>query len=163
MSKIVKLAAAAAVVVLSAGFATTAALGGGRSPITAAPVVDVKGPCDEAEHANDPRCAGALLIPEDAPSPDATATPGDDDGPGDTSGPCDEAEHANDPRCTGAGAGDDNSGPGNAGDDDRIDNSGPSENSGPGNADDDEDDDDSGHGHGDDDDDDDHGGSSGRD
>jgi hypothetical protein len=59
---------------------------------------DISGPCDEAEHANDPRCAG---------TPPATGGDddviGDDDGVGDDiSGPCDEAEHANDPRCTGA-------------------------------------------------------------
>ncbi|MGH2557209.1 MAG: hypothetical protein ACRDHO_16080, partial [Actinomycetota bacterium] len=63
------------------------------------------GPCDEAEHANDPRCAGVS-----AP----TAGQNDQAARGiDVSGPCDEAEHANDPRCTGgAGAADDNSGPG---------------------------------------------------
>jgi hypothetical protein len=55
---------------------------------------DISGPCDEAEHANDPRCAGV--------APTATTTVGDDDEAGeDISGPCDEAEHANDPRCTG--------------------------------------------------------------
>jgi hypothetical protein len=52
--------------------------------------VDVSGPCDEAEHANDPRCTGTT-----APVP---AQP---QGDVDISGPCDEAEHANDPRCTG--------------------------------------------------------------
>jgi hypothetical protein len=56
--------------------------------------VDISGPCDEAEHANDPRCTGAGVdpTPEDSPSVDADE---------DISGPCDEAEHANDPRCTG--------------------------------------------------------------
>jgi hypothetical protein len=92
--------------------------------------VDISGPCDEAEHANDPRCAGQ------APAADR-----DDDAPAigvDISGPCDEAEHANDPRCTGAATGGQT----------RIDNSGPgSVNSG---RDDDGDDDHSGHGGGDD-------------
>jgi hypothetical protein len=75
---------------------------------------DISGPCDEAEHANDPRCTGI--------APATTTTVGDDDEAGeDVSGPCDEAEHANDPRCTGAQADDDdrqgrNRGPG--GDDD---------------------------------------------
>jgi hypothetical protein len=75
---------------------------------------DISGPCDEAEHANDPRCTGI--------APATTTTVGDDDEAGeDISGPCDEAEHANDPRCTGAQADDDdrqgrNRGPG--GDDD---------------------------------------------
>jgi hypothetical protein len=75
---------------------------------------DISGPCDEAEHANDPRCTGI--------APATTTTVGDDEEAGeDISGPCDEAEHANDPRCTGAHADDDdrhgrNRGPG--GDDD---------------------------------------------
>ena len=103
--------------------------------------VDISGPCDEAEHANDPRCTGAQ-----APAPRV-----DDDAPAtgvDISGPCDEAEHANDPRCTGAPVGGQ----------ERVDNSGPgSVNSG---HDDDGDDDDdrSGHGGGDDSGGDDHGG-----
>ena len=86
--------------------------------------VDISGPCDEAEHANDPRCAG-----QPTPAPQAPAQGVD------ISGPCDEAEHANDPRCTGGGV----SG--------HVDNSGPgSMNSGPGNAEDrDDGDDDSGH------------------
>ena len=108
---------------------------------------DISGPCDEPEHANDPRCTGVTV-------PGAGDDNGDDDGPGDISGPCDEAEHANDPRCTGAAPadssgpgpggqeddnsgpshGDDNSGPG-GGDDD---NSGPSDNSGPGSGGDDD-------------------------
>jgi hypothetical protein len=57
--------------------------------------VDISGPCDEAEHANDPRCAGV----------NAPALP--EGGADDISGPCDEAEHANDPRCTGVGVGND--------------------------------------------------------
>lgn len=68
--------------------------------------VDVSGPCDEAEHVNDPRCAGVVL-----PGPAAGTAAGGVD----ISGPCDELEHVNDPRCTGAGrAADDNSGPGSA-------------------------------------------------
>lgn len=70
---------------------------------------DVSGPCDEAEHRNDPRCTGAA-----APAPAQAVTTADDDGPGDISGPCDEAEHANDQRCAGGAAADDDSG-----DDDR--------------------------------------------
>ena len=81
---------------------------------------DVSGPCDEAEHANDPRCNGAQG------QKDGRRDDDDDDGAGDISGPCDEAEHANDPRCTGAGG-------------DRVDNSGPgSANSGHGNGHDDD-------------------------
>jgi len=101
--------------------------------------VDISGPCDEAEHANDPRCTGQ------APATQAPAETGED-----ISGPCDEAEHANDPRCTGAPTGRvDNSGPGSVnsghgGDDDH---------SGPGHGGDDSGGDDhSGHGGGGDDD-----------
>jgi hypothetical protein len=105
---------------------------------------DVSGPCDEAEHAGDPRCTGQAAPPrldDNAPA----------QGGVDISGPCDEAEHAGDPRCTGAPAGN------------RVDNSGPgSVNSGPGsvNSGHDDDrgfDDHGGHG-GDDDGGDDHGG-----
>jgi hypothetical protein len=70
---------------------------------------DISGPCDEAEHRNDPRCAG-VSVPASAPAPGVTTA--DDDGPGDISGPCDEAEHRNDSRCTGDAAAD------NRGDDD---------------------------------------------
>jgi hypothetical protein len=91
---------------------------------------DISGPCDEAEHANDPRCAGQAPGARDD---DAPATGGVD-----ISGPCDEAEHANDPRCTGASA------PA-AG---RVDNSGPgSLNSGPGSVNSGDDDDDGGDDH----------------
>jgi hypothetical protein len=95
---------------------------------------DISGPCDEAEHANDPRCTGV--------APATTTTVGDDDEAGqDISGPCDEAEHANDPRCTGAQADDDdrhgsNRGPGGD-DDDHGGNSGRGGNSGHGGGDDD--------------------------
>ena len=51
---------------------------------------DVSGPCDEAEHANDPRCTGTSTQPRAA-----------DEVGEDVSGPCDEAEHAADPQCTG--------------------------------------------------------------
>ena len=94
---------------------------------------DVPGPCDEPEHANDPRCAGGATtatatnatITTNATTTTRNATtttetlgrdarePGED-----VRGPCDEAEHANDLRCTG-GAGD-------GGDDRRGSNSGPS-------------------------------------
>jgi hypothetical protein len=59
------------------------------------PGEDVSGPCDEAEHANDPRCTG-------------TPAAGDDNG-GPNSGPNDESGHD--------GGGDDNSGPGGGHDD----------------------------------------------
>ena len=121
---------------------------------------DVSGPCDEAEHANEPRCAGGGQRAEDdaAGSGDAAPGTGAPAAGQDISGPCDEVEHANDPRCTGVGgrvedrgrddarrtndSRVDNSGPGNAGDDD-----GRHDNSGHGSGgDDDSGDDDSGHG-----------------
>jgi uncharacterized membrane protein YgcG len=96
--------------------------------------VDISGPCDESDHANDPRCAG-VNVPA-APAPAQSGV--------DISGPCDEAEHANDPRCTGVGLGDDgrvdNSGPGNGDDiddDSSSSGSGGGGNSGPGGGDDD--------------------------
>lgn len=72
--------------------------------------VDISGPCDEAEHANDPRCAGISVTRS---STSSTLTTGVD-----ISGPCDEVEHVNDPRCTGtsindrSGSDDDSSGQG---------------------------------------------------
>jgi len=78
--------------------------------VTTGGVEDISGPCDEAEHRNDPRCTGTTT-PAPAPAPGVTTG---DDAPGDISGPCDEAEHRNDPRCTGGAAGDDR-----GGDDDR--------------------------------------------
>ena len=59
------------------------------------PGEDVRGPCDEAEHANDARCTG-------------TPAAGDDNG-GPDSGPSDESGHD--------GGGDVNSGPGGGHDD----------------------------------------------
>ncbi|HLM32195.1 MAG TPA: hypothetical protein VK326_11105 [Solirubrobacterales bacterium] len=87
---------------------------------------DVSGPCDEAEHASDPRCAGdAAGIDDDRgrDHPEDDAIDDDDGVIEDISGPCDEAEHAADPECTGVvatapavddddDAADDNSGPG---------------------------------------------------
>jgi hypothetical protein len=66
-------------------------------------VEDVSGPCDEAEHANDPRCTGVVAPRTTAPTPTVGTTPTTVNGRSgvDISGPCDEAEHANDPRCTG--------------------------------------------------------------
>jgi hypothetical protein len=111
---------------------------------------DISGPCDEAEHANDPRCAGVNVPQQAAPAPAQPQAPATGV---DISGPCDEAEHANDPRCTGVGGGriDDhgggsNSGPGSGDFDD--DHGGFDDNSGPGSGGDDFGDDSSGHGGG---------------
>ncbi len=140
-------------------------------------VEDISGPCDEAEHADDPRCASVTVATQgtqpstsvddsvtDSSVTDNSVTDNSvtdnsvddsvtdnttDNSVDDISGPCDEAEHANDPRCTGAAAdSDDNSGPGRGDDDDDDDDD--DDHSGHGGGDDD-DDDNSGHGGGDDD------------
>jgi hypothetical protein len=151
MSTLTKLLIVPAIVVAFGAGVAIAASGGGddlSSPVSATGstaetttgVLDVSGPCDEAEHASDPRCTGVPLAGGAAPAAGI-----------DVSGPCDEAEHANDPRCTGAAGlrDDDNSGPGSHFEDD-DDNSGPgSSHSGRGSDDDHDDDDDRGHGSGD--------------
>jgi hypothetical protein len=95
--------------------------------------VDISGPCDEAEHANDPRCTGQ-----------PTTAPQGDDNPG-----------ADEDRVDNSGPGSQNSGPGsvNSGrDDDADDDHGGEDRSGHGGGDDSGGDDDhSGHGGGDDD------------
>jgi hypothetical protein len=106
------------VAVAVAGGLALATVGGSSSDTPAG--VDISGPCDEVENANDPRCTGTQ---PDADVGTTTTTAGVD-----ISGPCDEAEHANDPRCTGAATDDDgrrNRGPGGGGDD-HEDRSGPS-------------------------------------
>ena len=124
---------------------------------------DVSGPCDEAEHADDPECAGGGQDRGDdhggrgRDHPEDDGVVDDDDAGEDISGPCDEAEHANDPECTGApvtrtdnsGPGSLNSGPGSvsSGHDDSFDD----DSSGPGSGDDDGFDDSSGPGSGGDD------------
>ena len=138
MRRYIRIAVAIAAIVMLAG-AAFAATGGEPTPLASSGVGDVSGPCDEAEHANDPRCTGPQR-PEDDNAGLGDTTGFDDDGADDISGPCDEAEHANDPRCTGSQPADDNSGPGSGHDDD--------DNSGPGSGDDD--DDNSGSGSGDD-------------
>jgi hypothetical protein len=154
------------IVALAAAFAVGGgfALADGNSPATqtlelasTSTAGDISGPCDEAEHANDPRCTGqpGPVVPTGTTTVDAST---------DISGPCDEAEHANDPRCTGQVGDDDNSnrGPGGGGGGEDNSSSGPgsgdgaddNSNSGPGSGDDDADDDDnsnSGPGGGDDD------------
>jgi hypothetical protein len=92
---------------------TTAGTTSGAGTTTSAE--DVSGPCDEPEHATDPRCRG---------NGTAITTTGTTTGAEDVSGPCDEPEHATDPRCTGDGTttdgGEDRSGSGhNDNDEDR--------------------------------------------
>jgi hypothetical protein len=88
-------------------------------------VADVKGPCDEAEHANDPRCAGTQ-VPEDndaAENEDANDDNGqagddgpnhdlnDDNGQADDDGPDHDAAGDRDDENFGPSADDDDSGP----------------------------------------------------
>ena len=63
---------------------------------------DISGPCDEAEHANDPRCTGAAPNDSSGPGPGGQ----DDD---DRSG----RSHGDDDNSGPGGGDDDNSGPGN--------------------------------------------------
>jgi hypothetical protein len=83
---------------------------------------DISGPCDEAEHADDPECTGAP--DDDSSGPGSGPREGDDD----NSGPGDGDDHEAD----GDEADDDNSGPGGG---DRE--GGNDDNSGPGGGDDD--------------------------
>ncbi len=65
--------------------------------VTTNSFADISGPCDEAEHATDPRCTRVdVAVTEDSVD-DNVATNSVED----ISGPCDEAEHATDSRCTG--------------------------------------------------------------
>ena len=136
---------------------------------------EVRGNCDEAEHANDPDClavvvpgstTGPIVVTVPSTTPNtlpSTTTPGDAvagrpvptnavsavpaaNSAVDVSGPCDEVEHANDPRCTGVGIGDNS---GHDGNDDGINHDVGDDNSGHDGSDDDVDhdvgDDNSGH------------------
>jgi hypothetical protein len=72
-------------------------------------VEDVRGPCDELEHATDPQCTGAVVAPR-ADDDDVADDRGDDNrGSGSNSGPSDRSGHED---------GDDRSGHGGRGDDD---------------------------------------------
>jgi len=70
---------------------------------------DLRGPCDEAEHANDPRCTSVAVAPR--ADDDVADDRGDDGnrGPGANSGPNDRSGHE---------IGDDSSGHGDGGGDD---------------------------------------------
>jgi hypothetical protein len=86
MTKLVMALGGAGLAALATVFAVALA-GNGQTTTTGvatltATVADVSGPCDEAEHANDPRCTGAA-----APQPQAD----DDDDQADDDGPNHEA------------------------------------------------------------------------
>ena len=142
MSKLLLTALTLVLIAAGATVVLAATGDGGSSPAT----VDLSGPCDEAEHATDPACAGTAAG-DDRDGDDRGRDHAEDDGVGDDrgddnpsaddlsgvdlSGNCDEAEHAADPECAGVApmtatttAIDDDT-------DEFEDNSGPSENSGP--------------------------------
>ena len=78
--KVFSRAILAALVAVMIGGTIALASGGGAVPSPSSTAVDVKGPCDEAEHANDARCDG-IQIPEDRNS---VQPGGDDDDSGQT-------------------------------------------------------------------------------
>jgi hypothetical protein len=64
---------------IGGGVGIAAATNGGSAGDPAnPPATDVKGPCDELEHATDPQCNGAVLMPGDTTT--GAAEPGDDNG-----------------------------------------------------------------------------------
>src|SRR4051812_6570816 len=121
MSTISKTLLAVLVGVLVGGATFVMASPGGKSsPKSASPAaattttraVDVKGPCDEAEHANDPRCAGPQQ-PEDRPNHDRNQA--DDNDVADDEGPSHDLGDDNPgERHSNRGPGSQNSGPGNS-------------------------------------------------
>jgi hypothetical protein len=145
MSTLTKTLLATLAITLAGGAAFVMASPGDKSSSPAAPAaatVDVKGPCDEAEHANDPRCTGPQVPEDNANHVEHHHANRVDDNPGhdvnDDNGANDvnddnpgEVEHHGN-----RGPGSQNSGPGNT--EDRGDDNGVNDNSGPGS-------DDSGH------------------
>jgi hypothetical protein len=82
---------------------------------------DVRGPCDELEHATDPRCTGAAIAPR-ADDDDVAEDRGNDNGgPGSNAGPSERSGHEDGDDSSGHGGGGDDgdhSGHGGGGDDD---------------------------------------------
>jgi uncharacterized membrane protein YgcG len=78
---------------------------------------DLRGPCDEAEHANDPRCTGVAVAPRG--DDDVADDRGDDGnrGPGANSGPSERSGHEVGDDSSGHGGGGDSSGHGDGGGD----------------------------------------------
>jgi len=129
----------AAVIAIAGGVGIAAATNGSSGDDPATPTtVDVKGPCDELEHATDPRCDG-VLVPEDneADDPAGNNDDGQADDQNDDNGQDDHGEVEDQDDEQGEDADDQG--------ENEDDNSGPSANSGPGSSHDDGDDN-SGHG-----------------
>lgn len=91
--------------------------GGRRDDDAREPGEDVRGPCDEAEHANDPRCTGVGDDRDDNSGPGNADEDRDDHADDDNSGPG-NGDDDDDDRSGHEGGDDDSSGPGD-GDDDR--------------------------------------------
>jgi len=117
-----KVAIGAVSVFTIAGGANLAALAAGTDDPPR--VVDVRGPCDEAEHANDPQCAGPQVREDDNRERGEDRRGREDE----RRGREDENEREAEERDEDEHEGDDNSGPGSS-------NRGPSDNSGPGSGD----------------------------
>jgi hypothetical protein len=91
--------------------------GGRRDDDAREPGEDVRGPCDEAEHASDPRCTGVGDDRDDNSGPGNAHEDRDDHADDDNSGPG-NGDDDDDDRSGHEGGDDDSSGPGD-GDDDR--------------------------------------------
>src|SRR4051794_10542379 len=85
------------VLAVGTGVAIAAGTNGGSSSDPATTVVDVKGPCDELEHATDPGCAGAQ-VPEDNQAEDQGDDKNNqDDDPAEAEDQNDDNGHGDDP------------------------------------------------------------------
>lgn len=112
-------------VAIGGGVGIAAATNGSAGTPADPPVADVKGPCEELQHATDPSCSDALVVPEDM---HGATTDGQANEPGDDNG-----QDSNDPAEV-EDQGDDDQGQQNddQGENEQEDNSGPSVNSGSG-------------------------------
>ena len=86
-ARTVSLPAASTLDETTSGATTTDDIVTGNASATTTTGIDVPGPCDEDEHAGDPRCTGA--VPDDDDRDDDNSGHGsrDDDSRGDRSGP----------------------------------------------------------------------------
>jgi hypothetical protein len=150
MRKALKLMAVLTAFGLTAWIGVVALAQGGNAPTPSTATTtsgdEVKGNCDEAEHANDPECLGVNPVLEDDHENDDQGDVNDDD-QGENEGNDDQGEKENDDQGDvnddDQGENEDNDDQGeneddqgeDQGDDDQGDNSGPgSENSGPGSS-----------------------------
>lgn len=106
--------AGASMVGVASGGIDRGGVGSGVGGVVGGGLVDISGPCDEAEHANDPRCTGAGVVDDNSGPGNGDAGQEDNSGPSENSGPGSGNEQD-----------EDNSGPGHGDDDHDYDNSGP--------------------------------------